>query len=187
MGFSGRGACERHRWLVLRRRSRFSTQRYRLELRRVPLVPLRLQVPLRRMRGACRQSSSAVTAQTAALLSRQLGSRVAMPPFCHSAISPSYPLRLAICASLCIFLEVKISNKAILLFLSNLICFYLDCISFFFSSSCSPATIPSQSYTLHPPPTFSPLLSGPSSLSTNHGFGHRYGRWCRRRGFPGNS
>lgn len=179
VGFSGRGARERHRWLELRRRCPFLSQRYLLELR---LVPLRLKVPLRRMRGACCQSTSAVTAQTAALLSRQLGSRVAKPPFCHSVLSPAARhLRIALH-----FLGFGNKQKGNLAFPPLI-------------SSVS-TLIGSPSFSLLPAHHFhyrvhlilcirhllSPLVPGPSPLGRNHGLGHRYGRWCRRRGFPGN-
>lgn len=129
--------------------------------------------PLQRMRGACRQSTSAVTAQTAALLSRQLGSRVAKPPFCHSDLSVLSP---ATAHHLCIALHsLGISNKqkASLAFprliSSAFILIWIFFISLFFLLATSNTESILYSATAI---YFLPLVPGPSPLSANHGFGH---------------
>lgn len=125
VGFSGRGARERHRWLVLRRRCPFSG---RAECCGTSWSCAMYHCACRYLLSACaapvaRAQAPSPPKQPRFSPTRQLGSRVAKPPFCHSAISPSYPLdpgpylffSLAICASLCIF-GIKTKQKAHLTF-----------------------------------------------------------------------
>lgn len=130
--------------------------------------------PLQRMRGACRQSTSAVTAQTAALLSRQLGSRVAKPPFCHSDLSVLSP---ATAHHLCIalhFLGIRNKQKANLAFPRLISSAFIPIGSLpFFLLFFLLATSSTESILYSATATYLlPLVPGPSPLSANHGFGH---------------